>query len=137
MNEAESKLVEALRSGKYQQGRQVLRNSFLHTSDKFYCCLGVACEISGLGHWEIRSIGDSFVEETDSRTSLTLNVRKWLHWSHEGGLVIHPVTRDVLMSADGGPITLMRLNDSEFTFPQIADIIQANMIEHGEEPSSF
>ena len=37
-------LVEALRSGKYEQGRQVLRR---HVNK--FCCLGVACDISESG----------------------------------------------------------------------------------------
>ncbi len=36
------KWVEALRSGKYQQGRQYLNK------DGKFCCLGVLCEIEGL-----------------------------------------------------------------------------------------
>lgn len=44
-------LVAALRSGKYKQGRNQLRYG-----DKF-CCLGVACDISGLSEW---TKGDSY-----------------------------------------------------------------------------
>ena len=46
-NKANIKLwVEALRSGLYDQGFEALR-----TSTGEYCCLGVACDISGLGEW--------------------------------------------------------------------------------------
>jgi hypothetical protein len=45
-------LVAALLSGKYQEGQ-----GHLHPEDAF-CCLGVACEISGLGTW-----GDSTTPE--------------------------------------------------------------------------
>lgn len=38
-----NKWVKALRSGKYKQGRKLLRNSI----DNTYCCLGVAAEIAG------------------------------------------------------------------------------------------
>ena len=38
-------LAAALRSGKYRQTRGRLRDS------KGFCCLGVACEISGVGKW--------------------------------------------------------------------------------------
>jgi hypothetical protein len=41
-NELRKKWIEALRSGRFKQGRTALR-----TGDK-YCCLGVACEIAGL-----------------------------------------------------------------------------------------
>lgn len=39
------KWIKALRSGRYKQGVKRLRGD-----DKF-CCLGVACDISGLGSW--------------------------------------------------------------------------------------
>ena len=38
--------VEALRSGRYQQGHNSLKNV------TGFCCLGVLCDISGLGQWE-------------------------------------------------------------------------------------
>jgi hypothetical protein len=42
--------VDALRSGRYEQGHGRL----LTVADdvKRFCCLGVACDISGLGHWD-------------------------------------------------------------------------------------
>lgn len=43
--ELKRKWVEALRSGKYQQGKSALR-----CEDQF-CCLGVLCDISGAGQW--------------------------------------------------------------------------------------
>src|SRR3990167_8465561 len=45
------RLVTALRSGKYKRGKGQLRDD-----DKF-CCLGVACDISGVGEWQ----GDAYV----------------------------------------------------------------------------
>lgn len=50
--EFKTKWLEALRSGKYEQAHRFLRvgNAF--------CCLGVACEISGRGHWvEVQDAG--------------------------------------------------------------------------------
>lgn len=46
MNENAKKWLVALRSGEYKQGRFDLRVG----SNKF-CCLGVLCDISGLGEW--------------------------------------------------------------------------------------
>ena len=43
--EHRAELVAALRSGEYQQITGRL------TDETGYCCLGVACEISGLGEW--------------------------------------------------------------------------------------
>ena len=48
-----AELVEALRSGRYKQGRNALRNQ-----KGRFCCLGVACDISGLGKWVINNIYD-------------------------------------------------------------------------------
>lgn len=44
--ELKSKWVDALRSGKYKQGRGYL------CRDDAYCCLGVLCDISGIGEWK-------------------------------------------------------------------------------------
>jgi hypothetical protein len=41
-----TRLVEALESGCYKQGRYVLRRP-----DDTYCCLGVACDLSFTGRW--------------------------------------------------------------------------------------
>lgn len=45
------KWVEALRSGRYQQGKKFLRYTSVGYGDQ-YCCLGVLCEISGLAKWQ-------------------------------------------------------------------------------------
>ena len=49
--ENREKWLEALRSGKYKQALSTLKNN-----EAAYCCLGIACEISGLGEWS----GDEF-----------------------------------------------------------------------------
>jgi hypothetical protein len=49
--------LKALRSGKYKQGRSILRTQY----DE-YCCLGVLCDVanklSGLGEW--KNVDDGF-----------------------------------------------------------------------------
>jgi hypothetical protein len=42
--------VDALRSGEYEQGKNYLLSP---DGKQRYCCLGVACEISGVGSWEL------------------------------------------------------------------------------------
>lgn len=60
------KWVKALRSGKYKRGKDSLRDG-----DKF-CCLGVACDISGVGKW-------SDAESYDGEAStLPTSVSRWL-----------------------------------------------------------
>ena len=70
-------LVDALRSGKFTQGRMVLR------IDQAYCCLGVACEIyrqeTGAGSWQdARQYAKSFVVAgEESVTQLPDPVANW------------------------------------------------------------
>lgn len=62
--------VEALLSGKYPQGKSKLK------SGPRYCCLGVACEISGLGEW---STYDSYIVGAERSPSvLPQAVADWL-----------------------------------------------------------
>lgn len=96
--------VEALRSGKYQQATRQLRDG-----DAF-CCLGVACEISGLGKWS----GNSFPVYLGDSRFLPTEVREWLGISGRlGGFG----RRNRKYLAD--------LNDDGTTFSEIADIIES------------
>ena len=106
--------VEALRSGKYSQGENWLR------TDRGYCCLGVACEISGLVTWRdggpdhFRSVNTfEAISGTGTKTQeLADDVRLWLG----------------LADADGsipGEESLASINDSGRPFTAIADIIEA------------
>lgn len=53
--EIKARWVEALRSGKYKQGKKCLRSE----SDT-YCCLGVLCDIKQKDIWENSITFDSF-----------------------------------------------------------------------------
>ena len=45
--------IAALRSGTYKMGRRHLLKFVYHESgDTYYDCLGVACDVAGLGRWE-------------------------------------------------------------------------------------
>jgi len=124
MNALEQKLVESLLSNKYKQITGQLRTPEGH------CCLGVACDISGLGHWnpnytsEYITAGDGRPDSDES--VLPRTVRLALGWSMESGLV---AVRD----RDGLMPSLADLNDIGFTFPQIADLITAGLIETIDE----
>lgn len=63
--------VEALRSGEYKQGKHAL-----HPKDTF-CCLGVACDISGLGSWTDGAY-DHKGGICGSNSTLPYFVRDWL-----------------------------------------------------------
>lgn len=101
--------VEALRSGKYKQARRRLKNPRTGAM----CCLGVACEISGLGAFDSSGCYRTPGEVSDD--VLPLSVRRWLG----------------LISIDGayGDLTddncLAGLNDSGKRFSTIARIIES------------
>lgn len=98
--------VEALRSGRFQQGRERLK-----TINNEFCCLGVACEISGLGAWT--EGGLYAVGEIDrSATILPTAVRDWL------GLVNNA------SNYEDGQLTVH--NDAGASFAEIADLIDSD-----------
>jgi hypothetical protein len=99
------KWIEALRSGKYEQGKNRLRKE-----DKF-CCLGVLCDISEQGTWK-HKIKKRYVVEKEG-ASFTLS-SKILDWA---GLNFYNGQFDPSIPA------LSELNDNGKTFEEIADII--------------
>jgi hypothetical protein len=87
--EIKAKWVEALRSGKYEQGQNRLRRG-----DAF-CCLGVLCDVVGGGEWE----RDQFVIERERGISyLPRPMRRWLDDSDAEEAL-------VTMNDDGVPFT--------------------------------
>lgn len=96
--------VEALRSGRYEHATKQLRNG-----DAF-CCLGVACDISGLGEWS----GQETPFYLGDNRMLPSGVRDWLGVSGRlGGYGLRNRTY------------LADLNDDGTTFSEIADIIES------------
>lgn len=110
------KLVKALRSGEYKQGKDALVNS----DDKF-CCLGVACNISKLPlPWYL---GDYGWNIDGSYTELPDSIQKeYGFYDNIGG------RRDESSLDIGGEYygSLANANDQGVTFDQIADYIEAN-----------
>ena len=108
--------VEALRSGKYKQGRGQLRFK------NEYCCLGVLCDISKLGKW-VSQDGFCDYEYTTSSSqdsctsSLPSPVMEWAN------------LRSVLgrFNPRKNSTTLVKINDDRGkSFVEIADIIEKN-----------
>ena len=99
------KWIEALRSGKYRQTTGTLRDR-----DGF-CCLGVLCDISGTGEW---------VQDDGS-------------WRYQGytDVLPKPVQQLVGLRTNFGRINgsqghnLSEMNDIEYSFASIADVIEA------------
>lgn len=114
MNEAERKLVGALRGGRYAQTRGGLRDPH------GLCCLGVACDISGLGKWDSH---DCYrIGENESSVSfLPEAVREWLGWYGRDG------------ATEYDAVNLAALNDEGATFNQIADVIEAGLVKRAGE----
>lgn len=118
MNEAEKKLVAALRSGAFRQGQSYLRIGDNH------CCLGVACDVLGAGSWSVRPIGRTYYYiDEGGQTAFHLSdaVQKTLDWRSHAG-VLEFSDRNRL------DVSLMELNDDGFTFAQIADVIEAGLV---------
>lgn len=118
------KWVEALRSGEYKQGRGQLR-----VGDSF-CCLGVACEISGVSQWSGRFYGDDGDYED---AVLPESVGRWL------GVDGDNIAVDARFVEHGAPrssFVLTELNDvRRLSFSQIADAIEATYLTEAGDPS--
>ena len=110
------KWVAALRSGKYAQTKEILRD------EKGFCCWGVMCDISGVGGWN----------------DITID-RKAFLWKAKAGVGMPPVgLPEELLGVSVETVGvydrydrafyLDDLNDSgEFTFDQLADLIETHV----------
>lgn len=119
--ELKARWIAALRSGDYAQGKGKLGRREFGAHE--YCCLGVLCDLErerlaaadvhtwwssgGVFHVDY---GSNFLSDLVSRT-LGLLPDFWkLHFG--------------LFTRDGGTFDLATFNDNDFTFDQIADIIE-------------
>lgn len=105
MNEMRRKWIIALRSDEYEQGRIRLRNL-----DNTYCCLGVACDVSGAGSWkEIYTDYHVFVTHDNQRLVTELNTE----------------ILDLMGLTDREQNHLMHMNDElKASFSEIADYLE-------------
>lgn len=117
--EIKAKWIEALRSGKYKQGKAALR-----TENNEYCCLGVLCELAvneGV-------INPPVVKEDDNFTArsriysfegcggyLPKAVQTWAWLEDDDGR---------FMSVINGLDNLASLNDHGTSFEEIAKVIE-------------
>ncbi len=119
LNENAKKWVTALRSGKYSQGRGMLRK------EDTFCCLGVACDLyareTGAGLWKATNtymVRSSFVlGEERANEYLPPAVQEWLglatgQGEYDGN--IEPLSH-----------SLSHRNDDGASFGEIADIIES------------
>lgn len=133
MNDEPKRLwVEALRSGRFNQGKArlcSLKEDFIE-GEKRYCCLGVLCEIaiengvqlSIAREFDYYEGDDPYVSFDGSSAYLPEAVQLWAGLNYSDP-VIDPVTRDL-----DGSGTASYFNDAKgYTFAQIADLIEKNL----------
>jgi hypothetical protein len=102
--EIKQKWVDALRSGKYKQGIEELKDS-----EGRYCCLGVLCVVTKQKKWAGRS---TLPEHIQANVGVT-----------ECGDLPKPIYVDGQLYS-----TLTGLNDfAEYDFNRIADIIEEQL----------
>ena len=134
--------VAALRSGKYKQSRKKLRTEKTHLcvdnteATPGFCCLGVLCDISGLGTWVPRTLDDQSTEPDEygyqmqrdqgrraETTVLPTEVRDWAGMDSEQGSLVYTAPR-----INGAPPpSLASQNDDGATFEELAAFIEANV----------
>lgn len=116
--EFKAKWVAALRSGEYKQCKNSLRQ------EDGFCCLGVACDISGLGSWTSNMSTTDYlyaVEDEREESRLTSTIVDYMGVAKSFDRVGYiPFYTD----RDGNRVALTILNDEGCTFDQIADIIE-------------
>lgn len=104
--------VAALRSGEYQQAQEALRIlDEIAGEDQdayFYCCLGVACQISSLGKWNDGEYRD---QQGSSDSYLPPQVTQYYGLTHEEQL------------------DLTHMNDEGIDFATIADFIEQKFLK--------
>lgn len=100
--EWKAKWLEALRSGRYEQGQGYLKNK----KNKF-CCLGVLCDLVDPTKWAYTYSAMSYEES-----------RTWLPYS------IKDMTRLVQMLVED---QLASMNDQGISFKEIANYIEENL----------
>lgn len=105
--------AEALESGDYAQGYGALRvnrydDGSFEPVGVGYCCLGVLCDVSGLGEWNEDNAYLGF------ESFLPPEVATWAGIAGEGG-TIDPVVPDPPVvdgyDPNNRPLTLSKLND--------------------------
>lgn len=103
---------DALKSGNFTQGNGQLRTWDSSNQRWKYCCLGVLCEISGLGEWEVRDAhGLRTHTYLGQNHYLPVEVAEW------AGIDTDNESSDSIQQILG------MMNDEGKSFPAIADFI--------------
>jgi hypothetical protein len=136
--EVKAKWVSALRSGKYQQGKHLLR-----PTENQFCCLGVLCDIAQQemkGVWEDSEehagyyflYDNSWGDKSSEDSELPFQVMEWAELMNENPKVtmnernIKENYKDIIYT--DSKISLAELNDTYgYNFNQLADIIEEQL----------
>jgi hypothetical protein len=109
--EIKKKWVDALRSGKYKQGRDGLHDRLNNT----FCCLGVLCDVEGL----------ESVHDPESRWA------RYIFDNHDDRkssvVTLHNSYRDKIHIMPSEVCKLVDMNDRGVPFHEIADYIEENL----------
>lgn len=103
--EVKAKLLEALRSGRYKQGKGYLRNV-----DNCFCVLGVLCDVVEPDSW----VAEGSLFHHDGR-----------HICPSFTLVKSVLTDEDSNAAIAFMTLLYEMNDEGVTFPDLADYVEA------------
>lgn len=106
-SELKQQWIDALRSGKYQQGEGSLR-----TKDDEYCCLGVLCDIFDSERWTKRPTESSYT---------------YLYFDEYSFGTLKWQLRQLLGLDEHTQGKLITQNDAGTPFSEIADWIEANL----------
>lgn len=115
-------LVDALRSGEYEQGTGVLR-----TQDDTYCCVGVGCDVArknGIGiDWTVSPANDLTWRFDGTGTIFSHRLMDWYGFEQRNAFDGDPEIAPL------GPlnysVTMIGANDTEkWTFEKIADALE-------------
>ena len=107
--------VEALRSGRYEQARGVLRKQIDDQGRVGYCCLGVLCDLYvglGVGHWGVSNYDGSVSFRTEGGSAS----------------IYPPAEAAVHAGLDNHDMQdLAFMNDEGATFAEIANKIESEL----------
>ncbi len=128
-------LASELRSGKYKQGHDRL-TTIREDGWEYDCCLGVACKVAIRYGVSLQMQGTLITLASESsercimyngveRTTLTdiPEVRNFFDFKSSSGLIKEALPNRDSDEGYRSDIELTDLNDSNFTFDQIADVI--------------
>lgn len=99
-----AKWIEALRSGKYAQGKNAMR-----TTEDTYCCLGVLCDVVDPAAWGASAGYSSYIFKYKND-----NRRGYLPWD---------LAKEIGLSAEM-QAQLAAMNDEGDSFQEIAAVIE-------------